>query len=196
MSLSPQIPLLNQIEQTLWQCLGEGAGPGLSPFTMWQLATVDADGAPQVRTVVLRGVDAGARQVVFHTDARSEKITELEREPRVALVASDLSNFRQIRLSGRAQIHRGDEATRSAWSAARPHTLILYQTPYAPGTPVPTPEAAHAAAGVDPAEGYRNFAVVKVTLTCMEYLDISPNAHCRARFDCGEEEVVRCWVAP
>ncbi|MBP0600776.1 pyridoxamine 5'-phosphate oxidase family protein [Herbaspirillum sp. LeCh32-8] len=186
---------LADIEEHLWQCLAEGAGPGLSPFTMWQLASVGLDGAPQVRTVVLRGIDRASGTLLLHTDLRSAKVAELRRDPRLSLVVCDLPNFRQIRIEGRATIHADDELTRAAWAANRPHSLILYQTPHAPGTPVGTPEAAHVPAGVDPAAGYVNFAVVAVSLSRIEYLDISPGAHRRAVFlpaDGGSAH----WVAP
>lgn len=186
---------LKDIEELVWQCLAEGAGPGLSPFTMWQLATVGLDGAPQVRTVILRGIARNAGTLVLHTDLRSAKVAELRREPRVSLVVSDLPNFRQIRIEGRATIHAADEVTRAAWAANRPHSLILYQTPYAPGTPVDAPESAHVASGADPAAGYVNFAVVDVALTCIEYLDISSGAHRRAVFPLTDAKPAH-WVAP
>ncbi|WP_050466751.1 pyridoxamine 5'-phosphate oxidase family protein [Herbaspirillum chlorophenolicum] len=187
---------LDDIEQLAWQCLAEGAGPGLSPFTMWQLATAGLDGAPQARTVVLRGADRASRRVVFHTDLRSAKVAELRREPRVSMVACDLPNYRQIRLEGRATIHADDTVSRAAWSAGRPHTLILYQTPYAPGTPMAAPELAHVPDDADPALGYANFAVVNVDLSRIEYLDISPGAHRRVAMDLSGTDVVSQWIAP
>ncbi|NUU02593.1 pyridoxamine 5'-phosphate oxidase family protein [Herbaspirillum robiniae] len=191
----PQVTL-KELEELVWKSLAEGAGPGLSPFTMWQLATAGLDGAPQVRTVVLRGAERATGRLVLHTDLRSAKVAELRREPRLAMVVSDLPNYRQIRIEGRATIHAGDEVAQAAWAANRPHTLILYQTPYAPGTPVAAPESAQAPAQVDAAKAYANFAVIAVIVSRIEYLDISPGAHRRASFTLSGEGVEATWLAP
>ncbi|WP_432239983.1 pyridoxamine 5'-phosphate oxidase family protein [Herbaspirillum robiniae] len=187
---------LKELEELVWKRLAEGAGPGLSPFTMWQLATAGLDGAPQVRTVVLRGAERATGRLVLHTDLRSAKVAELRREPRLAMVVSDLPNYRQIRIEGRATIHAGDEVAQAAWAANRPHTLILYQTPYAPGTLVASPELAQPPAAVSGAAGFANFAVIRVALERIEYLDISPGAHRRAVFYRGASSWSGGWVAP
>ncbi|WP_375387023.1 pyridoxamine 5'-phosphate oxidase family protein [uncultured Amnibacterium sp.] len=65
-----------------------------------QLATVDADGAPDVRTVLLSAwSEAG---FVFHTDARSRKVQQLTADVRVALVVLHPSGSRQLVARGRA----------------------------------------------------------------------------------------------
>ncbi len=53
-------------------------------FRTGAIATVSADGAPSVRTVVLRWVDAGLQQLAFHVDRRSTKATEIQAQPQVA----------------------------------------------------------------------------------------------------------------
>jgi pyridoxamine 5'-phosphate oxidase len=62
------------------------------------LATVDADGVPNVRMVLLKGVDE--RGFVFYTNRDSTKGKELEGAPRAALVFHWKSLTRQVRVRG------------------------------------------------------------------------------------------------
>jgi pyridoxamine 5'-phosphate oxidase len=62
------------------------------------LATATADGAPSARIVLLKGFDR--RGFVFFTDYRSRKGTELEANPRAALLLYWGDLERQIRITG------------------------------------------------------------------------------------------------
>src|SRR5215510_2320593 len=62
------------------------------------LATVDADGVPNVRMVLLKGVDE--RGFVFYTNRDSTKGKELEGAPKAALVFHWKSLTRQVRVRG------------------------------------------------------------------------------------------------
>ena len=64
------------------------------------LATVDADGQPAARIVLLKAVDA--RGFVFHTNHDSRKGRDIEANPRVALVFFWPELERQVRVEGRA----------------------------------------------------------------------------------------------
>ncbi len=189
---------LNDIHAAIWKALAAGAGPQRSPLTMWQAATNGigaAAGMPQVRTVVLRDADQQGDTVSFHTDMRSAKVAELRADPRIAMTGLDLGNFVQIRLEGRAQICADEAERRAVWNAARPHTLILYRTPFAPGTPLDAPEAGHVQEpGSD--DGYANFCVIRVVLDKLEYLDISPEGHQRAVFLRKGDDWHGAWIAP
>jgi len=61
------------------------------------LATADADGAPDVRMVLLKGVDSG---FLFYTNAESAKGRQLEANPRAAIVLHWKSLRRQVRVRG------------------------------------------------------------------------------------------------
>ncbi len=183
---------MNDLIDRIWHLLEHGANPGRerSPFTMLQAATLGPDGAPKVRTVVLRGVDRARRTLMFHSDARAAKVAELARDGRIALVGCDLANGLQIRLEGTAT-PRASEAERLAiWQASRPRTLILYRAPLPPGTPIAAPADAHPPASpeahdepaVDPLDGFAHFAVIDVRVDAIDWLDLAGDGHRRARF--------------
>lgn len=80
------------------------------------LSTIDPDGTPSNRTVLLRGVDA--RGFEFYTDYTSRKGRALLANPTVAAVFPWYSLHRQVTLVGEA--HRVDEGDSDAYFAARP----------------------------------------------------------------------------
>ena len=72
------------------------------------LATTGADGAPSVRMVLLRGLDA--RGMVFYTNLESRKALELAANPRAALCFYWKSLGRQLRAEGPVALLDDDEA--------------------------------------------------------------------------------------
>jgi pyridoxamine 5'-phosphate oxidase len=79
------------------------------------VATVDADGAPDVRMVLLKGFDQ--RGLVFYTNLDSQKGRELDRNPQAALLFHWKSRSRQVRLRG--PVERVSEAEADAYFATR-----------------------------------------------------------------------------
>ena len=71
---------------------------GLQELNAMTLATATPDGAPSARIVLLKGADA--RGFVFFTDYRSRKGTELDANPRAALVFYWAALERQVRVTG------------------------------------------------------------------------------------------------
>jgi len=79
-------------------------------------ASVDADGLPNARMVLLKGFDE--RGFVFYTNLDSQKGRELEANPKGALVFYWKSLNRQVRLRGPVEVVEQSEA--DAYFATRP----------------------------------------------------------------------------
>lgn len=90
-------------------------GPNLEVNAM-QLATVDADGKPSVRTVLLKGVDA--RGLIFYTNYESRKGRDLAGNANAALVCYWPDLERQVCVAGRAS--RLPRAESEAYFHSRP----------------------------------------------------------------------------
>ena len=82
------------------------------------LATVDADGAPNVRTVVLRGADENG--LVFYTNYGSDKAPELDANPRAALHFHWATLERQVKVLG--SVVRTQRTEAEAYWAKRPRS--------------------------------------------------------------------------
>jgi pyridoxamine 5'-phosphate oxidase len=81
-----------------------------------QLATVDADGRPSVRTVLVKALDE--RGIVFYTNYRSAKAVDLAQNLYAAAVFAWLPLERQARLSG--PVERVTREETEAYFASRP----------------------------------------------------------------------------
>lgn len=84
--------------------------------TAMTLATVDADGLPNARIVLLKGVDE--RGFVFYTNMESQKGRELSAHPAAALVFHWKSVNWQVRVRG--PVERVTESEADAYFASRP----------------------------------------------------------------------------
>jgi pyridoxamine 5'-phosphate oxidase len=80
------------------------------------LATIDADGNPQARVVLLRGLDE--RGFTFYTNRESAKGRELAGHPRAALTFAWLEIFRQVRVTGEVSTLPDEES--DTYFATRP----------------------------------------------------------------------------
>lgn len=85
------------------------------------LATVDADGQPSVRMVLLKGHDA--RGFVFYTNQQSRKASALAAHPRAALLFHWKTLRKQVRIEG--AVTAVDEAEADAYFATRGRTSRL-----------------------------------------------------------------------
>ena len=97
-----------------WLAEAEGSEPN-DPNAM-SLATVDADGLPDSRMVLLKGFDE--RGFVFYTNTESAKGVELAATPKAALVFHWKSLRRQVRARG--DVHRVTDAEADAYFHSRP----------------------------------------------------------------------------
>jgi pyridoxamine 5'-phosphate oxidase len=91
---------------TAWFAEAKRAEP-VNPDAM-ALATVDPDGLPNVRMVLLKGFDE--RGFVFYTNLDSVKGRELEGAPKAALTFYWKSLQRQVRARGSVELVSTDEA--------------------------------------------------------------------------------------
>ena len=80
------------------------------------LATVDPDGMPDVRTVLLKGIDE--RGFVFYTNTESQKGQELAANPKAGLLFYWKSLNRQVRVRGPVERVTPEEA--DVYFATRP----------------------------------------------------------------------------
>ncbi len=165
-----------------WTLLEAGVEPGRGLVT---LCTVDAQGAPQGRTVVLREVSRDRGAVAVYTDARSHKLAEIGAEPRVALVLWVPEAKVQLRLTGRAQVEPG---LAELWRDIPEDRREPYSHEPSPGTPIPAADAWEE----QPAR--EKFARLTVTLSAIEHVSLADTGHSRAVF--RAEQWRGTWLSP
>lgn len=174
-----------------WALLARASVDPRHPARVVQLATRNADGAPRLRSVILRGVDQATRTVSAYTDRRSGKVAEIAAEPRVAVLAWDPEPRIQIRLSGRAEVLLTGPRWQAAWDAVPEAARRDYAQHRAPGTPCPAPPAGPG--HPDPAS---HFAVLSVVVETLDWLRLAPEAHRRAGFVLDGGAPRGTWLVP
>ena len=95
----------------------DAVGAGLPEPNAMVLSTVDADGRPSARTVLLKGY--GPEGFRFFTNHRSRKATAIAAEPRVALLFPWHPLRRQVIVEGTAERLPDEEA--AAYFRTRPY---------------------------------------------------------------------------
>jgi pyridoxamine 5'-phosphate oxidase len=96
--------------------LQEAGDSGMKEPTAMSVATIDAEGAPDARVVLLKGCDD--RGFVFYTNLESAKGEALRNDPRVALCFFWETIQKQVRVRGCASQVNDGEA--DAYFATRP----------------------------------------------------------------------------
>ena len=161
--------------------LARGVKDRRSPFHTPGLATVSPEGLPEIRTVVLRGCNPQTRKLRFHTDTRSGKIADMQKQPQAALHFYDPGAKIQLRVRARLELLTG-EAYASAWDNTRPMSRECYQVTQAPGSPLSTPgDVVFDAAATN--DGADHFAPVVAHVRQIEWLYLAARGHRRALFD-------------
>ncbi|MGC4365411.1 pyridoxamine 5'-phosphate oxidase family protein [Hydrogenophaga sp. R2] len=158
------------------------------------LASVDADGLPQARTVVLRRADAEARTLTCFTDARSPKCADLQARPRAALVFWSQRLGWQLRITADARVATDGPAVQAAWERVRPSAAATdYLMPRAPGAPLDTTTTG-------PAGERHHLAIVQLEVRAIDWLELHRDGHRRGRWDGGPaqggEPAGWVWLTP
>ncbi len=183
---------LGEVRAAAFALLSRGVADRRSPLHTPTLATIGLDGAPRARTLVLRGFDAASRTLRLHSDRRSDKFTELLRDPRCALHGYDAASQVQIRLAGLASLHTQDAVANAAWDATQPFSRIIYAVEPAPGTTIAAPLPAPA----NEVAGRAHFGVVLLQIHSLEWLFLASSGHRRARIDWLADEERAIWLVP
>src|SRR2546428_2358032 len=105
--------------------------------TAMSLATVDEDGLPNVRMVLMKGF--GEDGFVFYTNIESQKGRELDRDHKAALLFHWKSVNRQVRLRG--PVERIEDADADAYFATRPRLTQIRAWARKPSAPLESPHA-------------------------------------------------------
>jgi len=197
---------LSEIPGSAWTMLVRAVRDRRHAFRTPVFCTVDAqDGTPRARTVVLRHADPDALELRCHTDRRSVKLREIEREPMVAWLFYDTKARVQLRIRARAMVHLDGAVFEEAWERTALMSRRCYLAPHAPGSAADGPSAnlPDDAMDSDPSPqrseaGRANFAVVQTRVLEMDWLWLRHDGHRRCGFVWDEEgKLVQAgWLQP
>ncbi len=190
---------LDDVHSDLTRRLDRAANDRKSPMHVPAVVTSDVD----ARGMVLREFDEAAWTLRFHTDTRAPKVAAIAADPRMAVLFYDKGEKIQIRVRGTGEVLRGHPVTDTAWATGSNFARRCYlgEGPGAPSN-APTSGLPRELEGVEPSDemlvpARENFAVLRVTLTELDWLYLAHTGHVRAQFardDAGEWQ--GRWVSP
>jgi len=182
--------------QRAFDLLSRGALDRRSAAHTPVFGSLGADGLVSMRTVVLRGFDREAVSLRLHTDRRSPKFTDLQREPRCSMLVYDPGHRIQLRIDGIAGLHTDDAVADTQWARTQPMSRLVYGVPGAPGSAIEDPGAAtQGLSQVDEATQRAHFAVVDLDVRRIDWLYLSSAGNRRARFERDDGWAGR-WCMP
>ena len=184
-----------------WSLLVRGGADRKSPVHTPVVCSVDADGLPQARVMVLRKANPEDGTLRFHTDARSPKVTQLDGGA-VAVLAYHPADQVQLRLAGTARILTDGATVDGIWDASTLFARRCYLAEHPPGTPLPGPGSGLPAwiEGQQPTPeqivpARENFATLWIGVTSIDWLHLANSGHRRAVFRAADGWA-GSWLAP
>jgi hypothetical protein len=180
------IPLpLADLQRHVWTQLQRAVHDKFHEWRSPALATVDADGAAQVRTVILRQVDVSSHQMTFFTDSRAPKVSQLLAQPRASLLFWSNRLSWQLRVQAQFTVLRDGPKVDSVWdSLAQSPAAPDYLSVNAPGSPLP--------AGQAEANTIPHLAILLADVTEIDWLELARSGHRRAQLRGHEAQ----WLVP
>ena len=188
---------LGKLLEKAWDLLKEGSSDRNSVFRNPSISTIDANGHPVSRTMVLREVDPNKRIFRFHTDQRSTKYDELNQNPNISCLFYNAPKKIQIRLQCCATIHTNNEIARKAWDQSTRMSRICYTIKTSPGTPVQKPRPAPTPDEEEIINSFSNFCVIIAKIKKLEWLYLCSAGHQRAVFEWTQHNsYYASWLTP
>lgn len=195
---------LKALEKDCWLRLLNGAVKGRDPMHLMTVATREGEQIG-LRTVVLRSAVPGSKKLFFHTDLRSRKCRDLEKDPLISVLLYDASAKIQLSIRGKAVLHSGNEVAKTAWDKTPLSSRRSYLSLGDPST-----IAASADAGLpdyfaerDPTPqeseaGWPHFVVVEIQVKDMDWLWLDAKGQRRALFSYQDQGVLKTcnWLVP
>ncbi len=185
---APRLERLDEIEAAVWRELALAAQTRGHAWRVMVLATRDGDGV-DARNVVLREVDAAARELIAFTDARSPKAQQMQAQPAGVLVMWSESLGWQLRLRVALELHTEGLTVSSRWARLKMTPAAHdYLSPLPPGSTLDAPLPMTA----PQRESRDHFAVIAARVLGIDWLELDARGHRRAVFDSAGPR----WVAP
>lgn len=153
------------------------------------------------RIVVLRNFCSKKWQILIHTDCRSEKLKEIEKNKNVSLNFWDYKNNFQLRIKGKAK--KIIDGHNEQWNSLNSWSKRTYLSKRKPGTvsinPLsgfdekflkkpPSKDECHS--------GIKNFCQIRVFVRKIDCLILSRQGYRRALFEVKKDCLLKKWLVP
>ena len=173
-----RLATLTEIEAALWHELTRAVHDKHHEWRTLVLATIGGTAnqpSPDARNVVLREVNASAKQLTIYTDSRAEKSQQIAAHPTGTVVMWSRRLGWQLRCRVRLSLQTSGPAVASRWESVKLSPAAQdYLSPLAPGMPLTE-------SAIAPATQH-HFAVITASVTSIDWLELHREGHRRAVF--------------
>lgn len=158
----------------------------------FQLATIDADGTPNCRTMVFRGFAEDSDRLLMHTDLRSDKIQTLKYQNTVEVCWYFPVSREQFRLQGKIELidspqHVQGALRKAHWQDLSTDARAAYGQLAKPKNIPVTKHQEHSQHSLS-----ENFALLQLTTVQVDHLQLHPLPHQRCLY---QKDQKNCWQA-
>lgn len=179
----------SEIRQQIWRELGRATQDRHHAWRTPVLSTSNVEGLVNARTVVLRQVDADAKQLHIYTDTRSCKVEELQSQANAVFVFWSARLRWQLRVRVLTTVMTAGPEVERLWERVKQSASAGdYLTIAAPGTPILSNEKAVSRDD----EKTPHFALVNARVVEIDWLELARSGHRRARITADDWE----WLTP
>ena len=187
------LPTPEEIRPQIWKELGRAS---LDRHHEWRtpvLASTDANGLADARTVVLRQVDAVAGQLTFYTDSRSPKVAQLHAQASAMLVFWSARLSWQLRVRVACTVITSGPEVEALWQGVSQSAAAGdYLSPRPPGAVLPPSSGPADAAKANAPAPTHSFALLRAQVLQMDWLALSRDGHLRAQLSAD----TWAWLTP
>lgn len=193
----------DDVVQDIKSRLVEAASSRKSAMHTMVVGTADGE----MRVMVLRDFDPAGHILRFHTDARSPKVSAIQADAQLHVLAFDPEAKVQIRMRGAGRVEQAGPIADAAWNEATTFARRCYLAEAAPSSESDKQVSGLPdwAEGVNPTEeqvapARANFAALLIDVTEFDWLFLDNDGHRRARvtrqLDKSDRDFEFSWLVP
>jgi len=191
---------LKKIHKQIWNNLSIGIENSTSAFHYPNVCTINNQGYPSVRTVVLRKIDKINYKLFFNTDIRSQKWKEIQNSSLITVHFYDNKLKTQLRIYGKSKLHYNNNEWNEAWKNTKNMSRECYASPYAPSTFIDEPKIIDDTFSRLKKKQLNKFKVnfgrIEIKIKHIDWLYLRHSGHRRAKFIYEENKTTMKWLAP
>lgn len=183
-----------------WSNIKIGVKTSKHDYHSFVLSTI-RNNNPDSRTVILRAFDVTSHLMWFHTDRRSKKILDLNKNEQISALFYDRSRRVQLRINGSASVDESSQSNREIWESMSPESKLCYTGPYAPSERLTdyapniiVEKSAHEMNNDDDALGLTRFCRIRIKLNSLDWLQLNHKGHKRLEFNFNKK-IEYGWIA-
>lgn len=191
-----------EIYEKIESLMSEALKNSAHPYRTFSLASID-DKIPSLRTVVLRDFSLEDNYFDCHSDLRSPKIKQLEKNNEFSALFYSSEKKIQLRFKGTVEIFHKNSITKQRWDNVTPSSKRCYMGPYNPSDileeyhpNIPDNVQFKDPTDQDSLSGYNNFVIIRCHFYEIDFLKLKYSGHQRCKFIFDKEKINVSWVAP